>query len=83
MDVVLALAIIMLGMYIFYEIINFEITSKENDKKYKYFKKAKKAVKQNNKKKFWKYFELHKKHSKTQTDIFNNHYLENQYWKIK
>ena len=83
MDVVLALAIIMLGMYIFYEIINFEITSKENDKKYKYFKKAKKAVKQNNKKKFCKYFKLHKKHSKTQADIFNNHYLQNQYWKIK
>ncbi len=60
-----------------------ELFSKKKSKTHKYLKKAKKAIKQNNKHKFWKYFELHKKHSKTQTDIFNNHYLENQYWKMK
>lgn len=83
MDVVLALAIIMLGMYIFYEIINFEITSKENDKKYKYFKKAKKAYKNKNKEKMFKYLTKYRKKSKNFSDFVNQQYLFNKYLEIK
>lgn len=64
-------------------IFEIKLFKKKKSKAKKYFKKAKRAAKQNDRQEFWKNFERHKKYSKSKSDIFNQHYLNHLYWKIK